>query len=112
MATRKEKHARALAKREEFLAEERKLGQKAIEVGAKKRAIEKRKADEKAHPKHYKFEDGCYLCTEIKAKQAADKLVGAMGKPAKKKEKTIDEVVAESPAVEDATAVEEEKVSV
>lgn len=102
MATRKEKHARGLAKREAFLEEERKLGQKAIEVGRKKREIEKRKADEKAHPKHYKFEDGCHLCTAIKAKQGSAKLVGAMGKPAKK---------SPAPEVKDKSSVEEEKVS-
>jgi CRISPR/Cas system-associated protein Cas10 (large subunit of type III CRISPR-Cas system) len=103
MATRKEKHARGLAKRDAFLEEERKLGQRAIEVAAKKREIEKRKATEKAHEKHYKFDKDCSLCDEIKAKQAAGKLVGAMGKPAKK---------TESPEVKDTTSVEEEKVSV
>lgn len=112
MATRKEKHARALAKREAFLAEERKLGERAIEAAQKKREIEKRKMDEKAHEKHYKFEDDCTLCKEIKTKQAAEKLVGAMGKPPKKSpKKTIHEMVAESPEVEDTTSVEEEMVS-
>lgn len=111
MATRKEKHARALAKREEFLAEERRIGEKAIEVARKKREIEMRKAAEKAHDKHYKFDSDCSLCDQVKAKQALEKLASASKKPSSKAEEGINLNRTESPAVKDTTVVEEEMVN-
>lgn len=70
MATKKQKHAAALARREKFLAEERELGRKAIEAARHQREAEARKAWEKGHEKHFKFVDECPHCAEIKKKQA------------------------------------------
>ena len=105
MATKKEKRARGLAKREAFLANERELGRKAIEADHKRRAIEARKRWETAHEKHYKFDDDCPLCAEIKAKQAIEKLASAAGKPARKN--VINDLLADSPVLKDESTVEE-----
>lgn len=105
MATKKEKRARALAKREAFLANEAEIGRKAIEADHKRRAIEARKRWETAHEKHYKFDDDCPLCKEIKVKQANERLTAAMGKPARKN--AINDLLAGTPALEDKSAVEE-----
>lgn len=61
MATRKEKHARAMAKREKFLAEERARGlefqKKGHEEIAKRRQAKERKAREEADLQNKKLED-------------------------------------------------------
>ena len=55
------------------LEKERALGQKAIEVAARKREIRNREAWKKGHEKHYKFVDECPHCTDIKAEQERKK---------------------------------------
>lgn len=80
MATKKQKHAAALARREAFLKEEAEIGRMAIEVAAKQRAIEARKNWQKGHEKHYKFVDECPLCTEIKKDQAEKARLAAIEK--------------------------------
>lgn len=109
MATRKQKHAAGLARREAFLAEERERGQKAIARARKQREAEARKKWEGEHEKHYKFDNDCPLCTTIKNQQAAGKVASAKGKPPRK---SIDSLLAESPSVESQAEVEKATVSV
>lgn len=78
MATKKQKHAAAVARREEFLAKERAIGAKAIEVEARKREARTRQAWEMGHKKHYKFVDECPHCTTIKEEQARKKAAEAV----------------------------------
>ena len=78
MATKKQKHAEALARREEFLAKERAIGKKAIEVDRRRREARQREAWEMGHKKHYKFVDECPICTDIKKEQARKKAVEAV----------------------------------
>lgn len=114
MATKKEKHAAAVAKREAFLAKEREIGAKAIQVAAHKRAIEMRKAAEKSHEKHYKFDNDCPVCAEIRSKQAVDRIAAAAAKAgaAKKDFGTITDILAESPELKDPSPVEKAPASV
>ena len=71
MATRKEKHARALAEREEWLEKERQRGLQALEASRKKRAIELRDEWRPRHEeKHFKFVDECPLCQDAKRELA------------------------------------------
>ncbi len=113
MATKKEKHARNLAKREAFLAKERAIGEKAIEVAARKRSIEQRKAWEKSHEKHYKFDNDCPVCAEVKNKQAVDRIAAAAAKAgvSKKDFGTVTDILSESPEFKDPNSVEKESVS-
>ena len=83
MATKKEKHARALARRAEFEAKERAIGAQAIEADRKRRAIEAERAWDEAHEHHLKknrFHEGCPNCARVKAKQALEKLTKAVVK--------------------------------
>lgn len=71
MATRKEKHARAVAAREAWLEEERQRGLKILEAARQKRAIEVRDEWRPRHEeKHFKFVDECPLCQDAKRELA------------------------------------------
>lgn len=91
MATKKQKHAAAVARREEYLAKERAIGQKAIEVDRRRREARAREAWAQGHKKHYKFVDECPHCSDIKKEQArqvaaeAVERVAAAAKKAAKK---------------------------
>ena len=113
MATKKQKREAGLAKREEFLAKEREIGAKAIKVAEAKRKIEQRKAWEKSHEKHYKFDNDCPVCAEVKSKQAVDKIAAAAAKAhANKKDfGTVTDILAESPELKDPSPVEKASVS-
>lgn len=78
MATKKQKRAAVAARTAEFLEKERALGQKAIEVAARKREIRNREAWKKGHEKHYKFVDECPHCTDIKKEQERKKAAEAV----------------------------------
>jgi hypothetical protein len=82
MATKKQKHAAALARREAFLKEEAEIGRQAIEVAAKRREIENRNAWKQGHEKHYKFVDECPHCSDIKREQAEKARIAAIEKVA------------------------------
>lgn len=97
MATKKQKHEAALARREAFIAEERELGRRAQECDRKRREAEKREAWEEGHKKHYKFIDECPHCADIKKrnkeaerKAAVDKIAAALSKPKVKKTIILD----------------------
>lgn len=93
MATKKQKHEAAVARREEFLAKEREIGQKAIEVDRRRREARQREAWEKGHKKHYKFVDECPHCSDIKAEQARKKAVEAVERVAAAAQKRLDDAV-------------------
>lgn len=80
MATKKEKRAAALARREAFLAEEAELGRLAIEQAKAERHEKNLKSWEKGHEKHYKFVDECLHCTAIKQEQARQTAASAVAK--------------------------------
>jgi hypothetical protein len=90
MATKKQKREAALARREEFLEKERALGQKAIEVAARKREIRNREAWKKGHEKHYKFVDECPHCSDIKEEQARKKAAEAVERVAAAAKKLVE----------------------
>ena len=83
MATKKQKHEAAVARREAYLAEQREIGQRAIEAAARKREIENREAWLKGHEKHYKFIDECPHCTDIKKAQSEKARLAAIDKVVK-----------------------------
>ena len=68
MATKKEKRARAEAKREAFLAAERERGLRALSTSRKIREADNRKSWERDHETHFRFVDECPLCKEALAK--------------------------------------------
>ena len=89
MATKKQKHAAAVARREEFLAKERAIGEKAIEVDRRRCEARTREAWEKGHKKHYKFVDECPICTDIKKEQARKKAAEAVERVAAAAKETL-----------------------
>lgn len=109
MATKKQKHAAALARREEFLAKERSIGQKAIEVDRRRREARVREAWEKGHKKHYKFVDECPHCTTIKEEQARKKAAEAVERVAAAAKKMLE---LSAPADRSATPTLEEDESI
>lgn len=88
MATRKEKHAAAVARHEEFMEEQRQRGLQALEASRQKRAIELRDEWRPRHEeKHFKFVDECPLCQdkkkELAKKERAEAAKKAVGKVVK-----------------------------
>lgn len=80
MATKKQKHAQALARRAEFEAEVKAEGLKALAADREKRKAEEAKAWEDAHKVHLKrnrFHDKCPNCAAAKARQALEKIAKA-----------------------------------
>jgi hypothetical protein len=110
MASRKEKHARMLAKREEREAAIREIGQKALEVDRRKRASEKAREMEEAHQVHLKrnrFHNECEHCDKVKAQQAIDRLAKAAAKRNEHSEKITNLVFDGASEAEIATAIED-----
>ena len=67
MATRKEKHARGLARREEYLREEEERNLRILQGVQEKRARELRDEWREQHDKkHFKFITECPLCQDAK----------------------------------------------
>lgn len=91
MATKKQKHAAALAKRQAYLDKEKAIGQQALEAERRRREIRNREAWEKGHKKHYKFVDECPHCSDIKAEQARKKAVEAVERVAAAAQKRLDD---------------------
>lgn len=84
MATRKEKHAKAVAQHDAFMEEQRQNGLQALEIARKKREIEKRDEWRETHDeKHYKFINECPLCQDIKKDLKRKEAAKAVGKVAK-----------------------------
>lgn len=69
MATKKQKHAEAMARREAFLADQREIGRQAIEKARRERESKELAAWEKGHQKHFKFVDECPHCAIVKREQ-------------------------------------------
>jgi hypothetical protein len=66
MATRKEKHARALERRQRFFEELQRSNQEALRHERERRARELRQSWQDQHnKKHFKFVDECPLCADI-----------------------------------------------
>lgn len=80
MATKKQKRAAGLARREAFLAEQAELGRQAIERGKQQRLEAEQRKLVEAHETHYKFEDRCGLCDTIKEEQARKRAADALNK--------------------------------
>lgn len=66
MATRKQKHAAAVAKHNSFMEDLRLSGLIAQRQDREQRTKELLEAQEKPHQKHNKFEEGCLHCDEIR----------------------------------------------
>jgi len=80
MATRKQKHEAAVARRKAFEEEMRESGLKALRAERERRAREHRKAMEKPHEKHFKFADDCPHCADIQRELKSKKTVEAVAK--------------------------------
>lgn len=68
MATRKQKHEAALARREKRLAEERASGLKALKDDQERRAAKKRDAAREKHDKEHSWKHidrNCILCQDL-----------------------------------------------
>lgn len=77
MATKKQKHEAAVARREKFMAEVRRTGLEAQRKDRERREAQMRKATEKAHEKHYKFVDDCLHCKAARNKESMQLVVEA-----------------------------------
>lgn len=95
MATKKQKHAEAVARREVYLAKEKAIGEKAIEVAARKREARIREAWATGHKKHFKFVDECPHCTTIKEEQARKKAAEAVERVAAAAKKLLEAQIPE-----------------
>lgn len=96
MATKKQKHEAALARREAFLAEEREIGKKALEKAQRDREKKHLEAWAKGHEKHHKFVDECPHCDIVKKKQVEAARVKAIEKIAKATVPNGDEMLLEN----------------
>lgn len=74
MATKKQKHQAAVERREQYLEEIRLENLAILRKEQERRKIDIAKAWEKQHEKHFKFIDDCPHCTELKRKQAVEKI--------------------------------------
>jgi len=89
MATRKQKHAQAVARREALEAELRESGLKAQAADKARREAEHRAAWKNNHDKnHFKFVDECPLCDDIKKAQRSNVTKHAIAKMPKPKPTT------------------------
>lgn len=90
MATKKQKHAQALAKRQALEEELRQSGLRAQEADRARREAEARKVWQDQHDKkHFKFIDECPICTDIKKDMRSEKnkaAIAKMPKPATRRE--------------------------
>lgn len=112
MATKKQKHAAGLAKREAFLAEEAEIGRRSIEVAQRRREAEMLKAWERGHVKHFKFVDECPHCTAIKEEQARRKAAEVIERlHAAATKKAAGNNLSPETEIEDANASDDLKVS-
>jgi hypothetical protein len=81
MATKKQKHAQAVAKREAFEAEMRESGLRAQRADQERRDRENRQAWEKQHEKkHFKFVDECPHCQDARKNLQSKKATEAISK--------------------------------